>query len=67
MEHGKGYDYSHSFPENISGQDYLEKPLNLYTPKPVGAEAQVAERLRRWAGMKAALTGNNLAAKRPSA
>ena len=30
---GKGYDYSHDFPENISGHDYLEKPLTLYTPK----------------------------------
>jgi len=66
--HGKGYDYSHSFPENISGQNYLEKPLSLYTPKQVGAEEQVAERLKRWAGMKAALvprTGNILADKRP--
>ena len=52
---GKGYDYSHDFPENISGQDYLEKPLALYTPKTAGWEAKIAERLARWQEMKAQL------------
>ena len=33
MGHGKGYAYSHDFPEGISGQDYLEKPLALYAPE----------------------------------
>ena len=42
--HGQGYRYSHEFPENISGQDYLEQPLGLYTPKTAGAEAAIAER-----------------------
>src|SRR3954467_6915378 len=46
--HGKGYLYSHDFPENISGQAYLEKPLTLYTPKAAGWEAKIAERLARW-------------------
>lgn len=50
--HGKGYRYSHEYPENISGQDYLEKPLTLYTPKPVGWEAKIADRLARWAELK---------------
>ena len=49
---GKGYDYSHDFPENISGQDYLEKPLTLYTPKTAGWEAKIAERLARWKALK---------------
>jgi putative ATPase len=53
--HGKGYLYSHDFPENISGQNYLEKPLSLYTPKTVGSEAKIAERLARWQGLKAQL------------
>ncbi|MBK9990449.1 MAG: replication-associated recombination protein A [Verrucomicrobia bacterium] len=53
--HGKGYGYSHDYPENISGQNYLEKPLSLYTPKTVGAEARIAERLTRWQGLKAQL------------
>jgi putative ATPase len=46
--HGQGYRYSHDFPENISGQAYLEKPLALYTPKTAGWEAKIAERLARW-------------------
>lgn len=50
--HGKGYRYSHDFPENISGQDYLEKPLALYTPKTAGWEAKIADRLARWKGLK---------------
>jgi putative ATPase len=51
--HGKGYRYSHDFPEAISGQDYLEKPLALYTPKTTGWEAKIAERLARWQALKA--------------
>ena len=50
---GQGYAYSHDFPENISGQDYLENPLALYTPKPVGWEAKIADRLARWKELKA--------------
>src|SRR5687767_3922162 len=49
---GKGYDYSHDFPENITGQDYLEKPLAIYTPKNVGWESKIAERLERWKALK---------------
>ena len=54
---GQGYLYSHDFPENISGQDYLEQPLTLYTPKPVGWEAKIADRLARWKELKASLRG----------
>jgi putative ATPase len=50
--HGKGYLYSHDYPENISGQAYLEKPLSLYTPKPVGWEAKIADRLARWKSLR---------------
>lgn len=53
--HGDGYRYSHDYPENISGQDYLEKPLTIYTPKSVAWEAKIAERLTRWAELKAQL------------
>jgi putative ATPase len=52
---GKGYAYSHDFPENISGQDYLEQPVALYTPKPVGWETKIADRLARWKELKADL------------
>ncbi len=48
LGHGKGYAYSHDFFEGVSGQEYLSTPLALYTPKPVGAEAAIAERLARW-------------------
>lgn len=52
---GKDYAYSHDFTENVSGQDYLEKPLAIYTPKTAGAEAAIAERLLRWKKLKASL------------
>jgi len=53
--HGKGYRYSHEYPENISGQDYLTQPLKLYTPKSAGWEAKIADRLARWQDLKAKL------------
>jgi len=53
--HGKGYLYSHDFAENISGQNYLEQPLTLYTPKTAGWEAKIADRLARWQELKAQL------------
>ncbi|HTL67065.1 MAG TPA: replication-associated recombination protein A [Lacunisphaera sp.] len=56
--HGKGYLYSHDFPEAISGQAYLEKPLKLYTPKPVGWEAKIADRLARWRELRDDLQRN---------
>jgi putative ATPase len=49
---GKGYKYAHDYPENISGDDYLEKPLTLYTPRTAGWEAKIAERLARWQKLK---------------
>ena len=52
MRQGVGYKYSHDFPENISGDDYLEKPLALYTPKTAGWEAKIADRLARWKELK---------------
>jgi putative ATPase len=53
--HGQGYLYSHDFPEAISGQAYLEKPLTLYTPKTAGWEARIAERLARWRELRAGM------------
>ncbi len=50
---GKDYAYSHDWPENISGQDYLEKPLAIYTPKAAGWETKIADRLARWQALKA--------------
>ncbi len=53
MGQGVGYNYSHDFPENITGDDYLEKPLTIYTPKMAGWEAKIADRLARWQELKA--------------
>lgn len=50
--HGKGYRYSHDYPEAISGQEYLSTPLTLYTPQRNGLEVRVAERLERWRKLK---------------
>lgn len=52
--HGKGYVYSHDFPEGISGQDYLETPLKIYEPSANGLESRIADRLARWRKLKAA-------------
>lgn len=52
LGHGETYRYSHQYPEAISGQNYLEQPLTLYTPKHNGAEAAIAERLERWRNLK---------------
>jgi putative ATPase len=63
---GKGYDYSHDFPENITGQDYLEKPLTLYTPKTAGWESKIADRLARWKELKTQMrSAGHGPAKRP--
>jgi putative ATPase len=48
----ESYLYSHDYPENISGQHYLEKPLDLYHAKNSGAESTVAERLAKWEILK---------------
>jgi len=56
MGHGKGYLYAHDFPENISGQAHLEKPLPLYTPRTAGWEAKIAERLARWKELRARIS-----------
>lgn len=55
--HGKGYLYSHEFPENVSGQVYLQTPVTLYTPKTAGAEAAIAERLQHWRALRAKRAG----------
>jgi putative ATPase len=56
MGQGRGYAYSHEFPEAVSGQDYLERPVRLYSPKGAGAEAAIAERLERWRRLKESLS-----------
>lgn len=55
LGYGKGYRYSHDYPEAITGQDYMLQPLDLYKPKGNGAEAAIAERLAAWKAAKAKL------------
>jgi len=55
LGNGGTYRYSHDYPEAVSGQDYLSRPLSLYHPGDAGAEPQIAERLARWRELKAAL------------
>ena len=52
---GGAYRYSHDYPEAISGQDYLTRPLSLYRPGAAGAEPALAERLARWRELKDSL------------
>ncbi|MCC5023090.1 MAG: replication-associated recombination protein A [Candidatus Synoicihabitans palmerolidicus] len=56
--HGKGYEYSHKFPEGISGEDYLTTPLKLYEPSRHGLEMRIADRLTRWRELKAKIKGS---------
>jgi putative ATPase len=50
---GDGYQYSHEFPEAVSGQDYMVDPQTFYQPGAAGAEARIAERLAHWRRLKA--------------
>lgn len=50
---GEGYQYSHEFPEAISGQEYMTHPKRFYIPKASGAEVRIQERLRHWRQLKA--------------
>lgn len=52
LGHGSQYRYSHDYPENISGQEYMLEPMQFYTPKSNGSEAMIAERLARWSVLK---------------
>jgi putative ATPase len=55
LGHGGSYQYSHDFPEGISGQDYLSRPLSLYQPVAAGAETALGERLAHLRKLKEAL------------
>ena len=53
--YGSGYAYDHSEDEAFSGQNYfpdgMERPL-FYAPTAYGYEAEVKERLERWAKLR---------------
>lgn len=52
LGNSKDYEYSHSFVENISGQEYLYSPCAYFAPKRVGDEVEIAKRLERWKALK---------------
>lgn len=57
LGHGIGYLYAHGYPENITGQQHLLRPLELFVPGAAGAEAPLAERLARLRRLRAELGG----------
>ena len=52
LGHGNGYLYSHNYTEAVSGQYFMEDQRTFYTPKDVGAEAAIGERIARWRKMR---------------
>ena len=51
---GADYQYSHGFPEAISGQEYMLEPKPFLKLGSAGLEPQIAERLQRWKALKRA-------------
>jgi putative ATPase len=53
--YGRGYAYDHSEAEAFSGQDYFPEGMerqHFYEPTSYGYEAEVKERLDRWAALR---------------
>ena len=59
------YLYSHNYPENVSGQNYLGIPLDIYIPKKLGGEGAIAERLARWKAIKAEIQAESDVSRSP--
>ncbi len=53
------YLYSHGYPENISGQEFMLEPKTFYSPKRVGSETAIAERLECWKALKISIQSGN--------
>jgi putative ATPase len=48
LGHGKGYKYSHDFPEHYVAQDYLGAAKRYYEPSDQGTEKKIKERVEKW-------------------
>lgn len=59
LGNGEGYQYSHDYPEAISGQEYMIDPLKFYTPINSGAEAATVKRLEHLRALKARIQSMN--------
>jgi len=46
LDHGKGYQYAHDFPEGFVRQDYLGVDKTYYQPTERGFEAEIARRMK---------------------
>jgi putative ATPase len=60
LGYGKGYAYDHDAAEGFSGQDYFPDEMErreFYKPRGEGAEAQIKERLDRWAALRKGKAG----------
>lgn len=55
LGHSDDYLYSHGHLENISGQEFMLEPKTFYSPKRVGSETAIADRLERWKALKVTL------------
>ncbi|MFF9703573.1 hypothetical protein ACF1FE_20650 [Streptomyces griseofuscus] len=56
LGYGKDYQYDSDTTDGFSGADYFPDGMNrelYYQPTPNGYEAQIAERLRHWAALRA--------------
>jgi putative ATPase len=55
LGYGEGYAYDHDAEGGFSGQNYFPEGMarqRFYSPKDVGTEARIKERLERWAAMR---------------
>jgi putative ATPase len=53
LGHGKGYKYSHDFPEHYVAQDYLGAAKKYYEPSDQGIEKKIKERIEKWRSLAA--------------
>ena len=52
LGNSQDYSYSHGFPENISGQDFMEESKQYLELRRVGEEKEIADRFERWKELK---------------
>ena len=57
-ENEETYLFSHDFFENVSGQEHLENPLELFVPQDSGAESAIGERLAAWKALRRKMQAN---------
>ena len=61
LGNGEGYQYSHDYPEGISGQEYMLKPQQFYQAGDSGAEVATAKRMEHLRALKARIQSKDKA------